>query len=88
MSSRPAGGKQEERLMPWNPSRETIIREREHAACVKRERLRDEFARTALEGILSGRPSESTYTGHEVADAAYKIADAMLAAREAKEEGR
>ena len=74
--------------MPWVPSMETVIREREHADRTKRERLRDEFAYAALKGILSGRHPESTYTGHEVADAAYKIADAMLAARERKEEGR
>ena len=74
--------------MPWVPSAEQVIRERQHALQVTRNRLRDEFARTALKGILSGRHPESTYTGHEVADAAYKIADAMLAARERKEEGQ
>ena len=49
--------------------------------------LRDYFAAAALQGILSS-PDGGPDDWQRVADAAYYAADAMLAAREAKEEGR
>jgi len=49
--------------------------------------LRDYFAARALQGILSS-PDGGPDDWQRVADAAYYAADAMLAAREAKEEGR
>lgn len=53
----------------------------------KLTRLRDEFAMAALTGLTSAVDGEGTYTWNEpkdVADCAYGIADAMLAAREVK----
>jgi hypothetical protein len=49
--------------------------------------LRDYFAARALQGILSS-PDGGPDDWQRVADAAYYAADAMLAARERKEEGR
>ena len=49
--------------------------------------LRDYFAAAALQGILSS-PDGGPDEWQKVADAAYYAADAMLAARERKEEGR
>ena len=49
--------------------------------------LRDYFAARALQGILSS-PDGGPDDWQRVADAAYYAADAMMAARERKEEGR
>ena len=49
--------------------------------------VRDLFAAAALQGILSS-PDGGPNDWQRVADAAYYAADAMLAARERKEEGR
>ena len=49
--------------------------------------LRDYFAAAALQGILSS-PDGGPDEWQKVADAAYYAADAMLAARERKEEGK
>ena len=49
--------------------------------------LRDYFAARALQGILSS-PDGGPDDWQRVADAAYYAADAMLAARERKEESK
>ena len=48
----------------------------------KKERLRDEFAMAALAGLVSYVVKGATF--ENVAEDAYKAADAMLAAREVK----
>ena len=69
--------------MPWVPSMETVIREREHADRVRRERLRDEFALAAMrEYAIQLDVNHVDF----IATLAYRQADAMLAAREWKEE--
>lgn len=47
-----------------------------------KNRLRDEFAMAALQGILAGKPVHQHYFA-EQATRAYEMADAMLKAREA-----
>jgi len=54
-----------------------------------REELRDKFAMSAMSGLVSAMPSNSTWEDHmsridTMARNAYRIADAMLAARKAK----
>ena len=47
--------------------------------------LRDYFAAKAMQGLLSGQYSESSKANlSEMPEEAYKIADAMLTARESK----
>ena len=48
--------------------------------------IRDYFAAAAMQAILSTCTKEASAS--LVTDGAYRFADAMLAAREAKEEGR
>jgi hypothetical protein len=54
----------------------------------RRKDLRDEFAMSAIGGVMHSLDSEGTppqlKTGDAVARIAYRIADAMLAAREVK----
>ena len=45
--------------------------------------LRDYFAAKALNGILSGNPEAIRESSENLARASYKVADAMLKAREA-----
>ena len=49
--------------------------------------LRDQFAAAAMQGLLA-YPIPSNPSPDVIAEWAYEQADAMLAAREAKEEGR
>ena len=46
--------------------------------------LRDQFAAAALTGLLASDQYDRLVTAADYADAAYEMADAMLAAREAK----
>lgn len=46
--------------------------------------LRDQFAASALTGLLASDQYDRLVTAADYADAAYEMADAMLAAREAK----
>lgn len=69
--------------MPWVPSMETVIQEREHALRVTRARLRDEFALAAMREFI-GRGVGCK--ADAIANLAYRQADEMLAARERKEE--
>ena len=72
--------------MPWVPSAEQVIQEREHALRVTRNRLRDEFALAAMrECIGLGLDLNKV---DAIANLAYRQADAMLAARERKEESK
>lgn len=50
----------------------------------QRQRLRDQFAAAALTGLLASDQYDRLVTAADYADAAYEMADAMLAAREVK----
>jgi hypothetical protein len=45
--------------------------------------LRDYFAAKAMQGLLAGITPTTVWSHDEVAETAYKVADAMLKAREA-----
>jgi hypothetical protein len=58
-----------------------LARDRENS----RQMLRDKFAMAALEGLLAGRDDLSAYADH-TSCLAYKFADAMMQAREKKDD--
>jgi len=52
--------------------------------CAALLRLRDRFASAALEGVLACGPNRTESVVEDLAETAYRLADAMLAARKSK----
>lgn len=78
-------------MPPMQPTQEDIEMHRKAEQMIEalekekeRQRLRDQFAAAALTGLLASDQYDRLVTAADYADAAYEMADAMLAAREAK----